>query len=76
MIASGTEVKIADFGAALLKKSQVVQTAALGSPYYMSPEQIEGKALTFHSDMYSLGVVLYELLTGTAAVPRATTSRR
>ena len=64
MIASGTEVKIADFGAAVLKKSQVVQTAALGSPYYMSPEQIEGKALTFHSDMYSLGVVLYELLTG------------
>jgi len=64
MIASGTDVKIADFGAAVLKKSQVVQTAALGSPYYMSPEQIEGKNLTFHSDMYSLGVVLYELLTG------------
>ena len=64
MIASGTEVKIADFGAAVLKKSQVVQTAALGSPYYMSPEQIEGKTLTFHSDMYSMGVVLYELLTG------------
>ena len=64
MIASGTEVKIADFGAAVLKKTGVVQTAALGSPYYMSPEQIEGKALTFHSDMYSLGVVLYELLTG------------
>jgi serine/threonine protein kinase len=65
MLVTGTEVKIADFGAAVLKKSQVVQTAALGSPYYMSPEQIEGnKALTFHSDMYSLGVVLYELLTG------------
>jgi serine/threonine protein kinase len=65
MLAGGTEVKIADFGAASLKKSQVVQTAALGSPYYMSPEQIEGKtALTFHSDMFSLGVVLYELLTG------------
>ncbi|HEV3011447.1 MAG TPA: serine/threonine-protein kinase, partial [Burkholderiales bacterium] len=64
MIAGGTEVKIADFGAAVLKKSQVVQTAALGSPYYMSPEQIEGKQVTFHSDMYSLGVVLYELLTG------------
>jgi len=64
MIASGTEVKIADFGAAVLKKSQVVQTAALGSPFYMSPEQITGKTLTFHSDMYSLGVVLYELLTG------------
>jgi serine/threonine protein kinase len=65
MIAGGTEVKIADFGAAVLKKSQVVQTAALGSPYYMSPEQVQGKPLTFHSDMYSLGVVIYELLTGT-----------
>jgi tRNA A-37 threonylcarbamoyl transferase component Bud32 len=64
MIAAGTEVKIADFGAAVLKKSQVVQTAALGSPYYLSPEQVEGKTLTYHSDMYSLGVVLYELLTG------------
>jgi eukaryotic-like serine/threonine-protein kinase len=64
MIAQGTEVKIADFGAAVLKRSQVVQTAALGSPFYMSPEQIEGKNLTFHSDMYSVGVVLYELLTG------------
>jgi serine/threonine protein kinase len=64
MIDSGTEVKIADFGAAVLKKTGVVQTAALGSPYYMSPEHIEGRALTFHSDMYSLGVVLYELLTG------------
>jgi serine/threonine protein kinase len=65
MLAGATEVKIADFGAAVLKKSQVVQTAALGSPYYMSPEQIEGrKELSFHSDMYSLGVVLYELLTG------------
>jgi eukaryotic-like serine/threonine-protein kinase len=64
MIAGGTEVKIADFGAAVLKKTGVVQTAALGSPYYMSPEQIENKPLTFHSDMYSMGVVLYELLTG------------
>jgi serine/threonine protein kinase len=64
MVAQGTDVKIADFGAAFLKKSQVVQTAAMGSPFYMSPEQIEGGALTFHSDMYALGVVLYELLTG------------
>ncbi|MGH8650601.1 MAG: protein kinase domain-containing protein, partial [Burkholderiales bacterium] len=55
---------ISDFGAAFLKKSQAVQTAAMGSPFYMSPEQLEQKELTFHSDMYSLGVVLYELLTG------------
>jgi len=64
MVASGTDVKIADFGAAVLKKSQVVQTAQMGSPYYMSPEQIQGKELTFHSDMYSVGVCLYELLVG------------
>jgi serine/threonine protein kinase len=64
MLASGTNVKIADFGAAYLKKSQSVQTASMGSPYYMSPEQIRGEPLTLHSDMYSLGVVLYELLTG------------
>ncbi|HKQ36417.1 MAG TPA: serine/threonine-protein kinase, partial [Nitrospiraceae bacterium] len=64
MLAEGTDVKIADFGAAFLKKSQVVQTAAMGSPFYMSPEQIQGKEVNFHSDMYSLGVVLYELLTG------------
>ncbi len=64
MIVEGTDVKIADFGAAFLRKSQAVQTAAMGSPFYMSPEQIEGKELTLHSDMYSLGVVLYELLTG------------
>src|SRR4026208_2545639 len=42
MIASGTNVKIADFGAAYLRKSQVVQTASMGSPFYMSPEQIRG----------------------------------
>ncbi len=64
MMAQGTDVKIADFGAAVLRKSQVVQTASMGSPFYMSPEQIENKELTFASDMYSLGVVLYELLTG------------
>jgi eukaryotic-like serine/threonine-protein kinase len=64
MIARGTEVKIADFGAAYLRKSHAVQTALMGSPYYMSPEQIAGAELTVHSDMYSLAAVLYELLTG------------
>jgi tRNA A-37 threonylcarbamoyl transferase component Bud32 len=64
MIAKGTDVKIADFGAAYLRKSQAVQTAVMGSPYYLSPEQIAGRELTHHSDMYALGVVLYEMLTG------------
>ncbi|HEX5092709.1 MAG TPA: serine/threonine-protein kinase [Burkholderiales bacterium] len=64
MLAQGTDVKIADFGAAQLRKSQAVQTAIMGSPYYLSPEQIAGHELTHHSDMYALGVVLYELLTG------------
>jgi eukaryotic-like serine/threonine-protein kinase len=64
MLARGSDVKIADFGAAYLRKSHAVQTALMGSPYYMSPEQIAGAELTLHSDMYSLGAVLYELLTG------------
>jgi len=64
MLAQGTDVKIADFGAALLRKAKVVQTANMGSPFYASPEQIQRRELTFHSDMYSLAVVLYELLTG------------
>jgi serine/threonine protein kinase len=64
MIAQGTDVKIADFGSAYLRCSKAVQDVAMGSPYYMSPEQIAGSELTFASDLYSLGVVLYELLTG------------
>jgi serine/threonine protein kinase len=64
MMVEGTDVKIADFGAAYLRKTHAVQSAAMGSPYYMSPEQATDREVGFHSDMYSLGVVLYELLTG------------
>jgi tRNA A-37 threonylcarbamoyl transferase component Bud32 len=64
MIVRGTDIKIADFGAAFLKKTEPAQAAAMGSPYYMAPEQLRGEEPTFKSDMYSLGVVLYELLTG------------
>ncbi|HEY5896342.1 MAG TPA: cyclic nucleotide-binding domain-containing protein, partial [Burkholderiales bacterium] len=54
-----------DFGAAYLKTEAREDTGEVfGSPYYMSPEQIDGGELGMHSDMFSLGVVLYELFTG------------
>jgi len=64
MVVSKTEVKLSDFGAAYLQKALSTQILNIGSPAYMSPEQISAKALTQHSDMFSLAVVLYELLTG------------
>ena len=64
MVVKGTDVKIADFGAAYLHKNRAAETITVGSPAYMSPEQIGGQPLTLQSDMFSLGTVLYELLTG------------
>jgi len=64
MLVSGTNIKVADFGAAYLRKAEHTQVADVGSPLYMSPEQILGRALGQHSDMFALGVVLYELFTG------------
>jgi len=64
MVVSGTNIKVADFGAAYLKTQRETQIAEIGSPYYMSPEQIQGGELDHHSDMFSMGVVLYELFTG------------
>ncbi|HMK13580.1 MAG TPA: serine/threonine-protein kinase [Burkholderiales bacterium] len=64
MVVSKTEVKVTDFGAAYLQKGLSTQILNIGSPAYMSPEQINAKTLTQHSDMFSLAVVLYELLTG------------
>ncbi|RID98928.1 protein kinase domain-containing protein [Simplicispira hankyongi] len=65
LLASDGDVKLVDFGAALSTRSDATQLAGLvGSPSYMSPEQVREESLTHHSDMFSLGVVLYELLTG------------
>ena len=64
MVVKGTQIKIADFGAAYLQTADRTQAANIGTPAYMSPEQISDQPLTHHSDMYCLGVVLYELLTG------------
>ncbi|MBX0327703.1 protein kinase [Oscillochloris sp. ZM17-4] len=62
-----TSVVLTDFGVARIIKDSVEHTAAgtiLGSPAYMSPEQGRGERADARSDIYSLGIVLYELLTG------------
>ena len=65
LLKGGTEVKISDFGTALLSDSELTQVIdAVGTPSYMSPEQIAGAEVTHHTDIYSLGVVMYQLLTG------------
>ncbi|OGS81526.1 MAG: serine/threonine protein kinase [Gallionellales bacterium GWA2_55_18] len=60
-----TDIKIADFGAAVIQTDRsATQVVGIGSPAYMSPEQIEELELTHQTDIYSLGVVMYKLLTG------------
>jgi serine/threonine protein kinase len=61
---TGTDVKISDFGAALSVSSDQTQVANIGSPAYMSPEQIQEQPLNHQTDIFSLGVVFYQLLTG------------
>ena len=57
-------VKITDFGAALIKSGDTTQIATIGSPAYMSPEQVKEQPVDHRTDVYSLGVVMYHLLTG------------
>ena len=64
LVTPALSVKVGDFGAAYLYRGQQTQIADIGSPLYMSPEQITGKELGHQSDMFALGVVLYELFTG------------
>jgi serine/threonine protein kinase len=56
--------KLTDFGCALLFDSDTTQISVAGSLSYMSPEQVMGKPLNHQSDIYSMGAVLYRLLTG------------
>jgi serine/threonine-protein kinase len=65
MLTTDEVVKIMDFGIAKMATSSKTQTnIVLGTPTYMSPEQISGKKVDGRSDIFSLGVVMFELLTG------------
>ena len=68
MVVADGPVKITDFGIARMRASaDLTQTGVmLGSPKYMSPEQVIGKRADHRSDLFSLGVILYEMLTGAA----------
>jgi serine/threonine-protein kinase len=65
LLSEDGEAKITDFGIAKLASLDVTQTGiALGTPSYMSPEQIQSQPLDGRSDQFALGVLLYQMLTG------------
>jgi serine/threonine protein kinase len=62
------DIKLADFSVAMITRSDTMQTqftGVLGSPLYMSPEQFNDETITGRSDIFSLGTLTYQLLTGT-----------
>jgi len=63
---TGGDIKISDFGAAIQSTGDETRTqvSGVGSPAYMSPQQVREMPLTHQTDIYSLGVVMYQLLTG------------
>ena len=67
MIEDDGKIKITDFGIAMaLNATQITQTnSVMGSVHYLPPEQASGKGATIKGDIYSLGILMYELLTGT-----------
>jgi serine/threonine protein kinase len=65
MLTQDSDVRIIDFGIALVADSDISSIEGIaGSPSYMSPEQVQSLELTNRSDLYSLGAVMYELLSG------------
>jgi len=68
MVLRGNQAKIMDFGIARMRVSEVQTQVGLvlGSPKYMSPEQVSGRRVDHRSDIFSLGVVLFEMVAGMA----------
>lgn len=64
LISGDIDIKISDFGAALYEQADHTHLKGVGSPAYMSPEQVQDRELDFRTDVYSLGVVMYQMLTG------------
>jgi serine/threonine protein kinase len=64
LYSGGTEVKVSDFGTAIIASGETTQISAIGSPAYMSPQQVKEQPLDHRTDIYSMGVVLYHLLAG------------
>jgi serine/threonine protein kinase len=70
MLTADDSVKITDFGTAKILQFGTAQTShVMGTPSYMSPEQVKGKPVDGRSDIFSLGVILYELMTGEKPFP-------
>ena len=64
LLSGESDIKISDFGAALTLAAETTQVSGIGSPAYMSPEQLQESTLNHQTDIFSLGVVMYQLLTG------------
>jgi tRNA A-37 threonylcarbamoyl transferase component Bud32 len=73
LITADGRLKITDFGIARTEDpSQTLDTDVYGTPYYMAPEQIQGGTVDARTDVFALGAVLYEMLTGSRAFPGST----
>src|SRR3990172_1467823 len=64
LLSGEADIKISDFGSALMTSADMTQVSGIGSPAYISPGQIKEQPLDHRTDIYSLGVVMYQLLTG------------